>query len=44
MLAKMQNTKSPNKKFMKLNLEDKIRSVYEDLQLTAKQAGIALPH
>jgi len=41
MLAK-RNAGSPN--FSKLNLEEKIRTTYEQLKITAKEAGITLEH
>ena len=43
MIAKMEKSKGDHKRFLKFNVEQKIKSVYADLQLTAKEAGVTLP-
>jgi|GEM_PF-1302486 len=42
MIAKMEQS-GPSKKFNKLTVEQKVRSVYSDLQTTAIEAGVTLP-
>lgn len=43
MIARMETAQQSDKKFIKLDVEQKIKNVYKDLQTTAKQAGVTLP-
>lgn len=43
MIADLQRGQQSTNKFLKLSLEDKILKTYNELIITAKQAGVTLP-